>query len=154
MYSSAYSGGGAAAVPQVKPAAGVATQAQDISRGNDGLVFADMGVLSVTVSVQAGSRLLCMFSAAYSNTSGGSPSGFQLVLDGGVIAQTTKRQTSWGTTDPEGADISALTGQLSAGPHTVKVQWSSLGGPTVACNAAQAASGHQAWLNVLEVLAP
>lgn len=152
-HSTRYGGGGGGAA-QVKPAVGVATQVQDISRGNDSGVFADMGVLSVTLNLQANSRLWVSFSAAYSNTSGGSPSGFQIVLDGGVVAQTTKRQTSWGTADPEGVDITCLTGQLSAGNHTVKVQWTSLGGPTVACNAATAASGHQAWLNVLEVLKP
>jgi hypothetical protein len=137
----------------VKPAAGVATQTADTSLTSAN--YADMGTLLVAIAVQANSRLYCSFSCAYSNTSGGSPSGFQLLLDGVLIPKSNKRQTSWGTVDPEGVDIQVLTAPLSAGAHTVKVQWSSLSGAnTVACNANQAASGHMAWLNVLEVLAP
>lgn len=116
--------------------------------------YGQMGALTTGISVSANSRLRIDFFAAYSNSSGGASTGFRIVLDGVPLTHGEVRQTSWGTVDPEGVAINVTTGALSAGAHTVAVEWSPLSASvTIACNANQAASGHQAWLNVTELKA-
>lgn len=138
--------GGGGAIPTAKSVAQVANTSRT------GVGWVQMGALTLTLNLQADSKLLVQFSAAYSNTSGGAATLFRMVIDGGVVLN--KGQTSWGTTAPEGVDMTFLSVPLAAGNHTVTIEWNANSAATIACNPTTDPNNHSAILVAQELFKP
>lgn len=86
--------------------------------------FVDL--LTQAITIQAGSVLLIHFTASASNTSNATTIDFQITIDAAAVRGTGMRTVA--ANIPSGNAIVYRKTGLSAGAHTVKVQWRTGGG--------------------------
>jgi len=113
----------------------------------------DLPGASVTLTTSAGSKLLIMASYSMSNASAlGSVNRIALVIDGVVESGCNSCfQTPLISNFSQGGSIGTLKTGLSAGSHTIKLQWSNTAGTTQCRPVTGAPNTEGATITVVEV---
>lgn len=106
--------------------------------------YADL--LSITLTVSAGSSLDVYASFCADNSSYGTPLFMQIIVGATVLAATSLCQYA----HPEIGQLYKNTGVLSAASYTVKLQWKTASG-TARCTALSLAQPEHASLVVMEL---
>jgi hypothetical protein len=109
--------------------------------------YVDLISLSITTVGGTSLEVYASFSCsnAVDNAAAGQD-GFAVVVDGTVLLQTGNEQ--WTVT--EGGAIFVKTGMLTAGSHSVALQWKTQAGGTLRCSASSLTRPEHASLVVLE----
>lgn len=115
--------------------------------------FGVMGSMSGTLTVSNGSYIAIAFNASFTtdDTTGFIPTFYRATIDDTVMTGSQRGQIGWGAGKPETVSIHCVTTQLTAGVHSVAIQWAAQTGSIATCNAGSDPTSYSAWLVAKEV---